>query len=167
MHDEKAPEPGQEQLEQPVLMAKKILGQYLRAAEAEQEAREDLQETRSRMTSIRGARLETAFVRGGGEGHFLDREIIRLEQEECRLLEKIKQCQLARRRVKYRIEQVRSVRLRRVLKLRYVTGMDWQSIAAAMKCDEVRTIYKWHGKALDCVAAQILYVDESGGRPNH
>lgn len=91
---------------------------------------------------------------GGGGGRKIENAIEGIDELAARLGEKQNEAITLRRSIENSISKVSDGRLRILLEYRYIDGMTWDCIADKMGFEDVRWVYRLHGKALSCLTIE-------------
>lgn len=127
---------------------KKEYLQKYRSAERE-EKRLELEILRWR---ARAEKTTTGFCQasgGAGDGRSLEHTVARIDELAGQLTRKRDELVSLRRAIGAAIDAVPDARLRELLKLRYIEGLTWGKLAVVMGYDDLRWLYRLHGRALE------------------
>ena len=126
---------------------KEILLQY-RAAEREEKRLEaEIQRWRSRaekMTAGYGG-----IPSGGGDGRSLENTMAHIDDLTRQLAQRLDRLVTLRQKIVTAIDSVPDPKQRELLRLRYIDGLTWGKLAVVMGYDDLRWIYRLHGRALE------------------
>lgn len=126
---------------------KEILLQY-RAAEREEKRLEaEIQRWRSRAEKMTAGYGSTPS--GGGDGRSLENTVEHIDDLTRQLADQRDRLVTLRQNIGTAIDSVPDARLRELLRLRYIEGLTWGKLAVAMGYDDLRWVYRLHGRALE------------------
>ena len=126
---------------------KEILLQY-RAAEREEKRLElEIQRWRSRAEKMTSGYGGTPS--GGGDGRSLENTMAHIDDLTRQLSDQRDRLVTLRRNIGTAIDSVSDARLRELLRLRYIEGLTWGKLTVVMGYDDLRWIYRLHGRALE------------------
>ena len=111
-------------------------------------AEEQLSALRARAEAVKSSTPKAA-PRGGRAKVWTD-AVDAMCDEEARMAAEIAALYRTRDEIAGAVAAVSDVRLRCVLEYRYLCYMSWPRIAEMLSCD-VRTVHRWHGRALRAV----------------
>lgn len=126
---------------------KEILQQYRLAEMEEQRLEHEIERWRSRAEKVTPGYSKAPA--GGGDGRSMEHTLERLGELAVELTQQRDKLIRLRREVGAAIDTVPDARLRELLRLRYIEGMKWDRLAIAMGYDDLRWIYRMHGRALE------------------
>ena len=126
---------------------KEILLQY-RAAEREEKRLEvEIQRWRSRAEKMTSGYGGTPS--GGGDGRSLENTMARIDDLTRQLAQRLDRLVTLRQKIVTAIDSVPDPKQRELLRLRYIDGLTWGKLAVVMGYDDLRWIYRLHGRALE------------------
>lgn len=134
---------------------KEYLQQY-RTAEAE-ERRLELEIERWR---VRAAKMTSGYgstPAGSGDGRSLERTVAHIDALIRQLTDQRDKLARLRREIGTAISSVPDPKLQELLRLRYIDGMTWGKLAITMGYDDLRWIYRLHGRALKLLTIESHY----------
>jgi len=86
---------------------------------------------------------------GAGDGRSLERTVAHIDELTGRLIHQRDELVSLRLSLGEAIGGVADPRLRELLTLRYIEGMTWGKLAIVMGYDDLRWVYRLHGRALE------------------
>lgn len=126
---------------------KEILLQY-RAAEREEKRLElEIQRWHSRAEKMTSGYGGTPS--GGGDGRSLENTMARIDDLTRQLAQRLDRLVTLRQKIVTAIDSVPDPKQRELLRLRYIDGLTWGKLAVVMGYDDLRWIYRLHGRALE------------------
>lgn len=132
---------------------KEFLRQYLRAKRQFDNAVRDLEECRSRYEGIR-AIVYSDMPKAHDTEHDLSEIFAKMEKETAKCAATCRAALSVMAKVERAIESVKDDTEKQLLRLRYIHGMTWQTIADTMGYTE-RWVHILHGRALENVKLSI------------
>lgn len=126
---------------------KEFLQQYRLAEMEEQRLEHEIERWRSRAEKVTPGYSKAPA--GGGDGRSMEHTLERLGELAVELTQQRDKLIRLRREVGAAIDTVPDARLQELLRLRYIEGMTWGRLAIAMGYDDLRWIYRMHGRALE------------------
>lgn len=126
---------------------KEILQQYRLAEMEEQRLEHEIERWRSRAEKTTPGYSKAPS--GGADGRSMEHVLEHLGELAQELTQQRDKLIRLRREIGAAIDTVPDARLRELLRLRYIEGMKWGRLAIAMGYDDLRWIYRMHGRALE------------------
>lgn len=126
---------------------KEVLLQYQRTEREVRDLEAELRRWRSRAEQMTAGYGPTPS--GGGDGRSLERTVAHMDDLTRQLAQRLDRLVTLRQQTGSAIDSVADARLRELLRLRYIEGLTWGKLAVAMGYDDLRWVYRLHGRALE------------------
>lgn len=126
---------------------KEFLQQYRLAEMEELRLEHEIERWRSRAGKMTAGYSKAPAA--GGDGRSMEYTLERLGELAAELTAQRDKLVRLRREIGAAIDTVPDARFRELLRLRYIEGMTWGRLAVAMGYDDLRWVYRMHGRALE------------------
>lgn len=126
---------------------KEALQQYLSAGREEERLEREIQRWRSRAEKTTAGYSWSSG--GAGDGRSLEQTVARIDELTRQLTRQREELVSLRQSIGAAIDAVPEARLRELLRLRYIDGLPWGKLAVVMGYDDLRWVYRLHGRALE------------------
>lgn len=126
---------------------KETLQQYLAAGREEERLEREIQRWRSRAEKMTAGYSRASG--GAGDGRSLEQTVARIDDLTRQLTRQREELVSLRQSIGAAIDAVPEARLRELLRLRYIDGLPWGKLAVVMGYDDLRWVYRLHGRALE------------------
>lgn len=126
---------------------KEILLQYRRVGREVQDLETEIQRWRSRAEQMTARYGPTPS--GGGDGRSLEHTVAHIDDLTRQLAQRLDRLVTLRQEIGTAIDGVPDPKQRELLRLRYIKGLTWGKLAVAMGYDDLRWVYRLHGRALE------------------
>lgn len=126
---------------------KEILLQYRVAEREEKRLEVEIQRWRSRAEKMTSGYGGTPS--GGGDGRSLENTMAHIDDLTRQLAQRLDRLVTLRQKIVTAIDSVPDPKQRELLRLRYIDGLTWGKLAVVMGYDDLRWIYRLHGRALE------------------
>lgn len=134
---------------------KEALRQYLIAEQEEARLAEEIERWRSRAEqTTAGYSLAPS---DGGDGRTLENTVAHIADLTRQLTAQRDRLVSLRQTLGGAIDAVPDARLRELLRLRYIEGLAWVNIAVKMGYEDIRWVYRLHGRALEQLTIESHY----------